>query len=113
MLAGRSVGGWTAGALLVGAALALGAGCGPIEYISTVTFDASHAVAEARAAHADRYAPYEFTAAGEYLHKARELVGYSRYEEAIDYGRKATTLGNQALDIARKKAGLPEESKSE
>ena len=77
-------------ALLV--AIALG-GCGPIEYISTVTFEASKAVQEAKASRAPELAPYEYTAAVEYLHKAREVGGYARYHEAIEFGKKARDYG--------------------
>src|SRR5438105_2382562 len=62
-------------------------GCGPIEYITIVTFEASRAVAAAKGVHADRLAPYEYTAAIEYLHKARELGGYSRYHQSVTFGK--------------------------
>jgi hypothetical protein len=80
-------------------ALAL-SGCGPIEYLSQVTSKASTAVAEAKAADAEKYAPYEYTAATEYLHKAREEAGYAEYQDAIEFGRKAEELANRARAIA-------------
>mgnify|MGYP001351148654 FL=1 len=46
------------------------AACGPIEYVSTVTRTATSAVDEARAVDAERLAPYWWTRAVEYLHKA-------------------------------------------
>jgi hypothetical protein len=88
-------------------------GCGPIEYISIVTFEASHAVSAAKGVHADRLAPYEYTAAVEYLHKARELGGYSRYHQSVDFGRKARDFGNQAFDMAKVRSGKPAEEKHE
>jgi len=87
-------------ALLV--AIALG-GCGPIEYISTVTFEASKAVQEAKASRAPELAPYEYTAAVEYLHKAREVGGYARYHEAIEFGKKARDYGHEAVKLARER----------
>jgi hypothetical protein len=45
-------------------------------------------------------APYEYYSALEYLHKAREEVGYSEYEPAIEYAREARTFARKARDIA-------------
>jgi len=75
-------------------------GCGPVEYISQVGNKAASAVSAAKLAQADRYAPYEYTAAEEYLHKAREEAGYSEYQDAIEYGQKAEELANRARAIA-------------
>ena len=75
-------------------------GCGPVEYISQVGNKAASAVSAAKLAQADRYAPYEYTAAEEYLHKAREEAGYSEYQDAIEYGKKAEDLANRARAIA-------------
>jgi hypothetical protein len=91
----------------------LASGCGPIEYITIVTFEASHAVAAARGAHADRLAPYEYTAAVEYLHKARELGGFSRYHQSVEFGKKARDFGNQAFEMARGKKDTSREDKHE
>ena len=88
----------------MGPALALAsaalAGCGPVEYISQVSNRAAGAVSAAKLAQADRYAPYEYTAAEEYLHKAREEGGYSQYQDAIEYGHRAEDLANRARAIA-------------
>lgn len=46
-------------------------------------------------------APYEYYAALEYLHKAREEVGYSDYEPAIAFAREARALARKARDIAQ------------
>jgi hypothetical protein len=89
---------------LVGAAACLAAlafgGCGPIEYINQVGVKAAGAVAAAKLAQADRYAPYEYTAAEEYLHKAREEAGYAEYEDAIEFGRRAEDFANKGRAIA-------------
>jgi hypothetical protein len=77
------------------------AGCGPIEYITIVTFEASRSVAAAKGVHADKLAPYEYTAAVEYLHKAKELGGYSRYHQSVNFGRKSRDFGHQAFEIAK------------
>jgi hypothetical protein len=87
----------TSGLLL---ALAPLSGCGPIEYINQVGSKAASAVSAAKLAQADRYAPYEFTGAEEYLHKAREEAGYAQYQDAIEYGRRAEELATRARAIA-------------
>lgn len=75
-------------------------GCGPVEYINQVGNRAASAVSAAKLASADRYAPYEYTAAEAYLHKAREEGGYAEYQDAIEYGHKAEELANRARAIA-------------
>ena len=75
-------------------------GCGPIEYINQVGVRAASAVSAAKLAQADRYAPYEYTAAEEYLHKAREEAAYAEYEDAIAFGEKAEELANKGRAIA-------------
>ena len=84
--------------------LATTAGCGPIEYITIVTFEASRSVDEATAVKAGELAPYEYTAAVEYLHKAREVGGYARYHEAIEFGKKARDYGRDAVRLSRERA---------
>jgi hypothetical protein len=74
--------------------------CGPVEYISQVGNKAASAVSSAKLAQADRYAPYEYTAAEEYLHKAREEAGYAEYQDAIEYGRRSEELADRARAIA-------------
>src|SRR5438128_12549041 len=76
------------GSALAGAALSA-SGCGPIEYIATVPLDAAGALKQAQAVNADKWAPYEITAAQEYLHKSRELAGYARFQSSVEFGRKA------------------------
>jgi hypothetical protein len=79
-------------------------GCGPLEYLNQVTGKAARAVAAAKATGGDRYAPYEYTAAVEYLHKAREEGGYAEYQVAIDYGRRAEEFALRARALAEEKA---------
>src|SRR5215831_1224448 len=75
-------------------------GCGPVEYINQVSFKAASALAAAKEAQADRYAPYEYTAAETYLHKAREEAAYAQYQDSIEYGRKAEEQAHKARAIA-------------
>jgi hypothetical protein len=87
--------------------------CGPIEYLSQVSSRAATAVEAAKQAHADRYAPYELTAAEEYLHKAREEGAYAQYQDAIEYGRKSEEMANRAraMALAASQRGSPRETK--
>ncbi|HEX2573537.1 MAG TPA: DUF4398 domain-containing protein [Polyangia bacterium] len=80
-------------------------GCGPARYLANTPRVAAKEVAQAEKLDARRHAPYEFTAAKEYLHKARELAGYSRYQEAVKYAREATRLARAAQAMAKEKAG--------
>jgi hypothetical protein len=82
--------------------------CGPVEYIGQVTRRAATEVAAAKTAGADRYAPYEYTAAVEYLHKAREEAGYADFQAAIRFGKKAEELAKRANELAR--AGKPSDT---
>ena len=89
--------------------LAVGAGCGPIAYTHQVTRNAATAVEQARKVQADRLAEYEYTAALEYLHKAREEAGYSDYEAALRFGRIAEKMAIKARELAvARAAGEPE-----
>jgi hypothetical protein len=75
-------------------------GCGPVQYISTVSRGASADLDAAKAAGADKYAPYEYTAAAEYLHKAREEEGYADHQAAIHFGQVASDMAKKAREIA-------------
>ena len=86
--------------LVLSAYVAMGSGCGPVQYVSQVTQRAATAVAAARSAQADKLAPYEFTTAELYLHKAREEAGYSDYQAAIRYGKKAEIMARKARRLA-------------
>ena len=95
----------------LGALVLLLGACGPIEYIATIPLEASGAVGEAKHMKADKYAPYEVTAATEYLHKARELGGFARFHDSMNFGQKATKLAKEAQQISHEKAMLPEEQR--
>ena len=96
-------------ALLVGVSLLSSPGCGPIQYQRQVNNKAASAVVAARNAKAAGYAPYEYTAATEYLNKAREEADHAEYQIAIEYGRRAEALAIRARAIAEEKATAPVE----
>ena len=87
--------------------LSFSSGCGPVEFLNQVSGKATGAVAAAKLAGAEQHAPYEYTAAVEYLHKAREEAGHAEYQVAIRYGRRAEELAvrARALSDERKAAG--------
>ena len=79
-------------------AMALGA-CGPWRSTSHL-LDAEVQIQAARTAGADKLAPYEWTAANLYIHKAREEVSYSDYQAGVDFAEKASRFANEARDKA-------------
>ena len=85
--------------LLALIALAPLVGCGPIQSTSAL-IDADVELEAARAAGALTAAPYEFTSAEAYLHKAREVAGRAQYEASSDFASKSAELAR----AARKKA---------
>ncbi|MGI5862347.1 MAG: DUF4398 domain-containing protein [Myxococcales bacterium] len=85
-------------------AAALGA-CGPTKSTALI-MDVDVQIEAARTAGAEKLAPYEYTAAVAYLHKAREEQGYSDFEVAIDFA-------NKALDNAIKAKKKAMEAKSD
>ena len=84
--------------VLVAAAGAL-AGCGPVNSTSHL-LDAEVQIQAARTAGAEKLAPYEWTAANLYIHKAREVVGYSDYQSGMDFAEKASRFANEAREKA-------------
>lgn len=85
---------------LVAVALTL-TGCGPWQS-TAYQMDAETMLEAARTAQADKLAPYEWTAANLYLHKSKEEVGYSDFEQAVDFGKKAVDFATRARDNALK-----------
>jgi hypothetical protein len=88
---------------LLALGLACLAGCGPVDYLSQVGSRAPLALAQARHYGAEEQAPYELTAAEEYLREARIQASRSSYQRAIEYGRRAEELAVRAEGIAREK----------
>lgn len=83
----------------VGALSSVATACGPIQSTAFL-LDADVALEAARTAGAEQYAPYEFTSARLYLLKAREEVGYSDFEVATDFAKKASRFANEAKEKA-------------
>lgn len=94
-------------AVFVGAISLSWAGCGPTRYIRQVDNQATAAVQAAKDARAAEYAPYEYTAATEYLNKAREEGSHAEFQVAVGYGRRAEELATRARTIAEQMAAHP------
>ncbi len=73
--------------------------CGPILSSSEIT-SASDALERAASVDAVDYATYEFVSAEAYLGKAREEWGYSDFQVAVDYARRARDFAIQAYERA-------------
>jgi hypothetical protein len=72
------------------------AACGPVAYVGQVTLKADDAVEAARQAEADKYSPYYWTRATQYLRMAREVAGHADYQGANRFGRLATEAAVKA-----------------
>ena len=83
-------------------------GCGPIEYVNQVTRKASSEVEAAKSVKADKYSPYFYTLAVEYLHKAREEAAHADYQSANRFGRRSEEAAIKAREIALKRASDPD-----
>ena len=75
------------------------AGCGPVRSTSNI-LDAEVQIQAARTAGAEKLAPYEWTSANLYIHKAREEVSYSDYQAGVDFAVKASKYANEARQKA-------------
>jgi hypothetical protein len=91
----------------IGLGLTLGVACGPIEYINTVTRRADAAVEAAKAVQADKYSPYHYTRATQYLHKAREEAAHADFQAANRFGRLAADAADKAKEEALRRAKDP------
>ena len=79
--------------------IAVGASaCGPIAYVNEVTRRASTSVDSARAAQADKYAPYYWTRANQYLHQARVAAARADFQGANRFGKLAVKIGESGFD---------------
>ncbi len=86
-------------AVPLGLFAALVLGCGPVQSTAYL-LDAEVQIEAARTAQADKLAPYEWTLANLYIHKAREEVGYSDFETGVEYAGKASKFAHDARDKA-------------
>lgn len=77
--------------------------CGPTQSTAFL-IDAETMLEAARTAQADQLAPYEWTAARLYIQKSKEDVGYSEFEQAVEYSKKAVEFATRARDNALKAA---------
>ena len=84
---------------LLAGLFALG-GCGPVEYVSQVTRKASSEVAAARSVDAEKWAPYHYTRAVEYLEKAHEEASRADYQAANRFGRKSHESAVKAKELS-------------
>jgi len=96
----RGIGAW--------AVLTFALACGPIEYVSQVTKRATTKLEDAKKVEADKLAPYEYTLAVEYLHKAREEASFADYQAANRFGRLAEEAAIEAATLAAARAADPE-----
>jgi hypothetical protein len=93
------------------AALIFLCACGPFGYLNKVAKDATRAVADAKTAGAEQYAPYEYWGAVSYLEQAKILMAYSEYERSFDYGVRAKQLAEEAKRKAeRRESGKTSET---
>jgi len=83
------------------------AACGPIAYVNQVTRGASDSVEKARAAQADKYAPYYWTRATQYLRQAKVLASHADFQGANRFGRLADEAAKQAIVEAGEAAKDP------
>jgi Domain of unknown function (DUF4398) len=81
--------------------------CGPIEYVSQVTRTAATSVDEARTVDAEKFAPYWWTRAVEYLHQAREQAEHANFQAANRFGKLATDAAEHAKSDAIRRAADP------
>jgi hypothetical protein len=81
--------------LLVLLGLTVLAGCGPVQSTSAL-IDADVEIEGARAAGAQTAATFEFTTAEAYLKKARELAGYSQFENSAVFAARAREIAKEA-----------------
>ena len=72
------------------------ASCGPVAYIGQVTIKADDAIEAARVSEADKYSPYWWTRATQYLYMAREVAAHADYQGANHFGRLATEAAEKA-----------------
>jgi hypothetical protein len=96
-------------AILSGALALSASACGPTKSTALI-MDADVELEAARAADGAKLAPYEYTAAEAYLHKAREEQGYADFEVSIDFGQKAVKFAKEAKTKAmalRSEGALP------
>lgn len=81
--------------------------CGPIAYVNEVTRKATDSVDQAKAAEADKYSPYYWTRATQYLHQAKVLAAHADFQAANRFGRLASEAAEKATVEAQEAAKDP------
>lgn len=76
------------------------AACGPVRTASMIK-DAQFKLDEAHKLDAEKNAPYEYTRAKAYLHKAKELEGSGDFEQAETFADRSGDMSEKAQDVAR------------
>ncbi len=89
-------------AALLAVLLVISLGCGPVESTSLIV-QSDTALQGAKTADSEKKSPYEYYAAEQYLHKAREKWGTSDFEYAIDYAKDARDLAKKASERSLKR----------
>ena len=97
---------WWIGPIAVISTTLAAVGCGPIAYVSQ-TREASDAIDTARESQADKYAPYWWTRATQYLEKAREIAAHADFQGANRYSQLATDAAQKATEESRVAAHDP------
>ncbi len=90
-----------------GLAFVLCTACGPVAYVGQVTLHADDAVTQARDAGAEKYSPYYWTRATEYLHMARVVAAHADFQGANKFGRLAEEAATKAKAEALAKQSEP------
>lgn len=86
--------------------LGLSAACSPISANREID-QAQHALTQAEQRGAARSAVYEYTAAAEYLHKAREEDAHAEFEAARSYAHRAAEYAAKAEQrVVSQRAGM-------
>lgn len=81
-------------------ALVVAASCGPVAYVRQVSMSADDAVEAARRADAEKYSPYYWTRAINYLHMAREVAAHADFQGANRFGVLAAEAATKAQEEA-------------
>ena len=89
-------------------ALALLASCGPVAYVNQVTREATSKVQRAKQLEADKYSPYWWTRAQQYLRMAREVAAHADFQGATRFGRLAAQAADNAANEASQYKGVGE-----
>jgi hypothetical protein len=74
--------------------------CGPVAYVGNVTFHADGEIQKARELHADKFSPYYWTRANQYLHMARDVAAHADFQGANRFGRLAAEAAVKAQEEA-------------